>query len=280
MKPNRKTQIAIFPAYYTVENATASDHKVHSATDTPATNDSLHITSRPEKRKVDATVTGLAQKTVRSQKAYSSAQTSDIEWSSPWKHYREEFQLHDLGGSLTVAVSQGRQVYIRKIALLESKDALSKFRSLRHRNIVEFIHAYMTDPYMHAVFEPTTILTKPSWVLSLVSYLEAEGFEHPTLDSRSILVTDAGIVKIELCRPLEGHSQHHIDTLLMQKYYKETPGIDDLDRWPPDSDGFAFLVAIDSASSIDELHRDTDCLLGLLSLARVSVFLREYECKA
>ncbi|WQF76929.1 hypothetical protein CDEST_01943 [Colletotrichum destructivum] len=92
----------------------------------------------------------------------------------------------------------------------------------------------------------------------------------------------------------------------MQKYCKETPGIDDLDRWPPDSDGFAFLVAIDSASSIDELqnvgsarrlvfaslcghvshwylqhplvrHRDTDCLLGLLSLARVSVFPRDFQ---
>ncbi|GJC91127.1 serine/threonine-protein kinase [Colletotrichum spaethianum] len=213
MKPNRKTQIAIFPAHHTVENATASGHSVRSATDTPATNDSLHIASRPEKRKVDATVTGSAQNIVRSQKTHSSAQTSDIEWSSPWKHYREEFQLHDLGGSLTVAVRQERQVHIRKIALLESKEALSKFRRLRHRNVVEFIHAYMTDPSLHAVFEPTTFslyhLAKcPKYpdeaqlgaivgqVVDGLSYLEAEGFEHPTLDSRSILVTDAGIVKI------------------------------------------------------------------------------------
>ncbi|KAK1973401.1 hypothetical protein LZ30DRAFT_827995 [Colletotrichum cereale] len=312
MKPNRKTQIAIFPTHHNDENATASDHRVYSATDTPATNDNLHIASQPVKKKVDATFTDPSQNFVRSQKPHFSTRTSNVEWSSPWKHYREEFQLHDLGGSLTVAVRQGRQVHIRKLALLESKDALSKFRMLRHQNVVEFIHAYMTDSYLHAVFEPTTFslyhLAKcPKYpneaqlgaivgqVVDGLSYLEAEGFEHPTLDSRNILVTDAGIVKIanqELCQPLKGHSQHHIKTvsrivqLLMQKYCKETPGIDDLGRWPPDSDGFTFLVAIDSASSIDELrkhpltrHRDTDCLCGLLCLARVSVFPREYESK-
>ncbi|KAK1613486.1 hypothetical protein BDP81DRAFT_401245 [Colletotrichum phormii] len=73
----------------------------------------------------------------------------------------------------------------------------------------------------------------------------------------------------------------------MQKYCKETPGIDDLGRWSPDSDGFTFLVAIDSASSVVELqnhslvrHRDTECLLGLVSLTRVAVFPREYICGA
>ncbi|WQF76928.1 Putative serine-threonine/tyrosine-protein kinase, catalytic [Colletotrichum destructivum] len=212
MKPNRKTQIAMFPAHHTVENATAPDHRAYSAADTPATSDSLHIALRP-KRKFDATLEDSAQNIVRSQKTHSSAQTSDIEWNSPWKHYREEFQLHDLGGSLTVAVRQGTQVHIRKIALLESQDALSKFRRLRHQNVVEFVHAYMTDTYLHAVFEPTTFslyhLAKcPKYpdeaqlgaivgqVVDGLSYLEAEGFEHPTLDSGSILVTDAGIVKI------------------------------------------------------------------------------------
>ncbi|KAK1479090.1 hypothetical protein CABS01_17281 [Colletotrichum abscissum] len=81
-------------------------------------------------------------------------------------------------------------------------------------------------------------------------------------------MTDAGVVKIEtvyiaeqhLCQPLRGHSHRHLTALshvvqlLMQKYCKETPGIDDLGRWAPDSDGFAFLVAIDSASSVVELQ--------------------------
>ncbi|KAF4415974.1 hypothetical protein CFRS1_v014952 [Colletotrichum fructicola] len=70
--------------------------------------------------------------------------------------------------------------------------------------------------------------------------------------------------------------RHHVKTLgsfvqlLMQKYCKETPGIDDLNRWPPDSAGFTFLVAIDSASSVLDLqnhplirHREIECLLGL-----------------
>ncbi|KAK2051867.1 hypothetical protein LY76DRAFT_470034, partial [Colletotrichum caudatum] len=192
-----------------------------------------------------------------------------IEWNSPWKQYREAFQLHDLGGSLTVAFREGTQAHIRKVAVLESTDALLKFRRLRHRNIVEFVHAYMTDACLYAVFEPTSFsllhLAKcprypdeaqlgaiVSQVVDGLCYLEAEGFEHPTLDSSNILVTDTGLVKIG--------NQHHIKAvsrsvqLLMQKYDKETPGIDDLDRWPPDSHGFTFLVAIDSVLSVDQLQ--------------------------
>ncbi|KAK2005412.1 hypothetical protein LZ32DRAFT_696670 [Colletotrichum eremochloae] len=275
--------------------------EVCPAIDTLAKNDDSHVASQAGKNKDRAMFAGSAQSIDRSRETIfpGPARTPDIEWNSPWKQYREAFQLHDLGGSLTVAVREGTQAHIRKLAVLESTDALLKLRRLRHQNIVEFIHAYMTDACLYAVFEPTSFsllhLAKcpkypdeaqlgaiVSQVVDGLSYLEAEGFEQPTLDSTNQ----------ELCRPLTGRSQHHIKAvsrvvqLLMQKYEKETPGIDDLDRWPPDSHGFTFLVAIDSASSVDQLqnhplmrHRDTGCLLGLLSLARVSVFPREYECE-
>ncbi|KDN59969.1 putative FAD-binding domain-containing protein [Colletotrichum sublineola] len=276
--------------------------EVYPAIDTLAKNDDSHVASQAGKNKDRAMFAGSAQSIDRSRETIfpGPARTPDIEWNSPWKQYREAFQLHDLGGSLTVAVREGTQAHIRKLAVLESTDALLKFRRLRHQNIVEFTHAYMTDACLYAVFEPTSFsllhLAKcpkypdeaqlgaiVSQVVDGLSYLEAEGFEQPTLDSSNMLVTDAGLVKIanqELCRPLTGRSQHHIKAvsrvvqLLMQKYEKETPGIDDLNRWPPDSHGFTFLVAIDSASSVDQLqnhplmrHRVTECLLGLLSLA-------------
>ncbi|KAK1966788.1 hypothetical protein LY78DRAFT_669481 [Colletotrichum sublineola] len=215
MKPNRKTQIAIFPSHLSVHDDVAPHRRVYPAINTPATSDDLHAASDAEKTEDHVLFVDPAQSINHSHKAIftAPARTSDVEWNSPWKHYREGFQLHDLGGSLTVAVRDGTQVHIRKVSVPESTDALSKFRRLRHQNIVEFIHAYMTDSCLYAVFEPTTFslfhLAKcpkypdeaqlgaiVSQVVGGLSYLEAEGFEHPTLDSSNVLVTDAGLVKI------------------------------------------------------------------------------------
>ncbi|KAL0933521.1 serine/threonine protein kinase [Colletotrichum truncatum] len=155
MKPNRKTQIAIFPARYGRENATAPDHKVYPATDTSTTKDNLQIAPQQEKTKHPAMFTDKAQAIVRPQRDLFSVRTTDVEWGSPWKNYQEQFKLHDLWDSLIVAVGQGELVHVKEMAPLESKDALSKFRILRHKNIIEFIHAYMTDTCLYAIFEPT-----------------------------------------------------------------------------------------------------------------------------
>ncbi|KAL0930290.1 serine/threonine protein kinase [Colletotrichum truncatum] len=213
MKSNRKTQIALFPARYARENATVTDHKVHPSTDTSATNDNLQIAPQQEKAKHQAMFTDKAQAIVRSQRGPFSVRTTDVEWGSPWKDYQEQFKLHDLWDSLIVAVGQGKLVHIKEMAPLESKDALSKFRILRHKNIIEFIHAYMTDSCLYAVFEPTAfsllhLALCPRYpdesqlgaivgqVADGLSYLESQGFEHPSLDNSKIVVTDRGLVKI------------------------------------------------------------------------------------
>ncbi|KAK2050973.1 hypothetical protein LY76DRAFT_529434 [Colletotrichum caudatum] len=155
----------------------------------------------------------MTRTVVRSGHKHFSILTPDVEWNSPWKHYKAEFELHDLGGSVTVAVRQRTQVYIRRLAVSESEDALSKFRGLRHQNVVEFIYAYMTKTYLYVVLECITFSlyhlakcpiypdeaqlgTIVGQVVSGLSFLEAHGFEHPLLGSKEILVTDAGLVKI------------------------------------------------------------------------------------
>ncbi len=70
----------------------------------------------------------------------------------------------------------------------------------------------------------------------------------------------------ECCRqiaPSEGTSIRDVRALsrimmeLMQKYTKddEAIGVEDLDRWPLDSDAVGFLSATTSASSVNELMK-------------------------
>ncbi|KAJ5216813.1 hypothetical protein N7468_009821 [Penicillium chermesinum] len=64
---------------------------------------------------------------------------------------------------------------------------------------------------------------------------------------------------------------------IMQKYVKDdgVVGVDDVDRWPVDSDAFGFLAALSTVKSIESLKdqplvRKKDRLLGeLVLLARV-----------
>ncbi|KXH48215.1 FAD-binding domain-containing protein [Colletotrichum salicis] len=287
MNPNRKTQIAIFSNGHSIPNAAASDPRARPATKAAAGKADRHLPTQMENQKKERVlavnsgtgVYGLGHDDI-------SDRLSVVERGSPWKHYQAEFELHDLGGALTVATKHRKLFHISELARTESKEVLEKLRSLRHPNIVEFIHAYLTSTSFHAVFEATAVsllhvakcptypdtaqlgaivgqLTPKRQVVDGLSYLEGENFEHPSIDGGNVLMTDAGVVKIadqQLCRPLKGHSRRHLTALsrvvqlLMQKYCKETPGIDDLGRWPPDSDAFTFLVAIDSASSVVELQ--------------------------
>ncbi|WQF77136.1 Putative protein kinase-like domain superfamily [Colletotrichum destructivum] len=348
MEPNQKTQIDVFPAQNSLADTIATGHKARPKANKAATNDESHVQLKPKKKQDHVTNLDMTRTVVRSGHKHFSVRTPDIEWNSPWKHYRAEFELHDLGGSVTVAVRQRTLVHIRRLAVSESEDALSKLRRLRHQNIVQFIYAYMTKTYLYVVLECTTISlhqlakcpiypdeaqlgtivgqarSEEHSVVSGLSFLEAHGFEHPSLGSFwrlqqskiDILESNVSnqVANQQLCRPFESHKQQRVKALspvvqlLMQKYCKESPGVDDLDRWPPDSAGFTFLIAIEWASSFNELqnvgvprplmfalfrdessyshlqhplarHHDTHCLVVLLSLARVSVFPREYSCK-
>ncbi|KZL83408.1 fad-binding domain-containing protein [Colletotrichum incanum] len=328
MEPNQKTQIDVFPAQNSLADTIATDHKARPKANKAATNDESHVQLKPKKKQGHVTNLDMTRTVVRSGHKHFSVRTPDIEWNSPWKHYRAEFELHDLGGSVTVAVRQRTLVHIRRLAVSESEDALSKLRRLRHQNIVQFIHAYMTKTYLYVVLECTTIslhqLAKcpiypdEAQLGTIVGQVSSEEHNFWRLQQSKIDILESNVsnqvANQQLCRPFESHKQQRVKALspvvqlLMQKYCKESPGVDDLDRWPPDSAGFTFLIAIEWASSFNELqnvgvprplmfalsrdessyshlqhplarHHDTHCLVGLLSLARVSVFPREYSCK-
>ncbi|OQD76722.1 hypothetical protein PENANT_c125G00252 [Penicillium antarcticum] len=87
-----------------------------------------------------------------------------------------------------------------------------------------------------------------------------------SLTCRNILLGLDGVIKIaslEICveRP-PGQAQNvYIKTLasitmeIMQKYVKDDGmvGVDDVDRWPVDSDAFGFLSALSTAKSMESL---------------------------
>ncbi|KAL4403350.1 FAD-binding domain-containing protein [Colletotrichum abscissum] len=286
MKSNRKTQIAIFSNGYNASSAAASDPRARPAAHTAAGKHDRHLPKQTESQKKERVLAAVPERGLPSPKHDNmSDRPSHVEKGSPWKHYQAEFELNDLGGTLTVASRHRKLFHIRELVRTESKEVLEKLRVLRHPNVVEFIQAYMTPTSFHAVFEAMAVsllhvVECPIYpdeaqlgaivgqVVDGLSYLEGEGLEHTSIGGGNVLMTDAGVVKIgnwptsrsHLCQPLRGHSHRHLTALshvvqlLMQKYCKETPGIDDLGRWAPDSDGFAFLVAIDSASSVVELQ--------------------------
>lgn len=193
--------------------------------------DDVHHASHIKSDAERVSLADIAKDPLSLQNDNTSDCPSDVEKGLPWKDYYAQYQLHDLGGNLTVAVRHRKRFHISELARLESQEVLAKLRRLRHPNVLEFIHAYKTHTSLHAVFEPTAInflhlvkcpvyldeaqlgavvgqvsigarllKTKLTYVrIQLVdglSYLEGQGFEHPSLDSKNVLVTDAGVVKI------------------------------------------------------------------------------------
>ncbi|KAL1983542.1 hypothetical protein VTN96DRAFT_10281 [Rasamsonia emersonii] len=103
-------------------------------------------------------------------------------------------------------------------------------------------------------------------VLSSLSYLTAAGFEHRSLISSNILLGLDGVIQIAALEDCHTHlldqtqaqAMKALATItmeLMQKYVKDDGviGVDDVERWPVDSDAVGFLSATTSAGSIEEL---------------------------
>ncbi|KAF4988989.1 hypothetical protein F66182_16668, partial [Fusarium sp. NRRL 66182] len=105
-------------------------------------------------------------------------------------------------------------------------------------------------------------------ILDGVSYLIIEGLEHQALKSSNILMNLDGIVKIGSLEDVQARDQNRDqrDTLnalktitmeLMEKQTKKngTTGVNDLKRWPVDSNAVKFLAATDSVSTVAELRK-------------------------
>ncbi|KAJ5160982.1 uncharacterized protein N7482_007986 [Penicillium canariense] len=109
-------------------------------------------------------------------------------------------------------------------------------------------------------------MAQASYVLHGICFLIENGLSHRVFSCKCITLGLDGIACLEDC--LEAPSTEaetvYIATLpsitmqLMQKYEKEEGviGIDDLDRWPVDSEAFAFLSATVSTRSIASLQKN------------------------
>ncbi|KAJ5244710.1 hypothetical protein N7489_004806 [Penicillium chrysogenum] len=128
-------------------------------------------------------------------------------------------------------------------------------------------------------------------ILDGVCYLNETGLEHQSLTRRNILLGLDGVIKVaslEMCveRPPEQAQNVYIRTLasitmeIMQKYVKDDGmvGVDDVDRWPVDSDAVGFLSALSTTKSIESLKeqplvRKESRLVGELMLLARSVLV-------
>ncbi|EFW13295.1 hypothetical protein D8B26_005415 [Coccidioides posadasii str. Silveira] len=131
-----------------------------------------------------------------------------------------------------------------------------------------------------------------------LSHLATVGLEHTSLTCSNILIGFDGVIKIaglEFCEehPLDQSQAQSIQALvaitmeLMQKHGKDdgVVGVDDLNRWPIDSDAVKFLSAASSATCLEILkqhplimkqHGSAGELVGLARLALIST--RTFYC--
>ncbi|CAI7616106.1 unnamed protein product [Penicillium palitans] len=205
---------------------------------------------------------------------------------SPWDTYRRTLRC-SLAGEVFIAARRSRPSQV--VAIREyTKGDVAKMRRLYdildHDNVLTARECFVNEGCMYALVNdlqltleqlvgcrslyPTQAeLASMTWqILDGLCYLNETGLEHQSLTCRNILLGLDGVIKIaslEMCveRP-PGQAQNvYIKTLasitmeIMQKYVKDDGmvGVDDVDRWPVDSDAFGFLSALSTAKSIESL---------------------------
>ncbi|KAA8642579.1 uncharacterized protein ATNIH1004_011524 [Aspergillus tanneri] len=207
---------------------------------------------------------------------------------SPWDTFKKVFSC-ELAGTVMIAIHRTRPSRVLAIREYSGKDEdkmLDRFRRILHENVISAKECYRYEGSLYALVDdlPLTLehlAGRPNesqlasivtQVLDGVSYLSAVGFEHESLTCSNILLGLDGCVKIaalEFCvryYPTESQAKSikalaAIMMTLMQTYEKEDGlvGVDDVRRWPVDSDTVEFLSATSSARFIDTLKQ-----LGLL----------------
>ncbi|KFZ16912.1 hypothetical protein V501_02011 [Pseudogymnoascus sp. VKM F-4519 (FW-2642)] len=228
---------------------------------------------------------------------------------SLWEIYEKVINL-DLNGPVTVAQGKARHaglVAVRAFPFAAAKKALYMHGRVRHPNIVEALDAFTTETSLYIVLEHMPISlyqivesakypTEPELaailgqVLDGLVYLESEGLEHRSLSCPNIMISAKGDVKIanqQCCdKPLGIEEPRDVRALgiitmeLMQKYTQDNGavGVENLDRWPSDSDAVTFLSETTSAASARELRKHAllrhgsqkEVLMGLVFVAEVT----------
>ncbi|KAH8760756.1 kinase-like domain-containing protein [Hyaloscypha finlandica] len=235
---------------------------------------------------------------------------------SPWICFQKDFELK-LDVFSTIAI---RKDFTRDLVIIKSfsgSDAPKKVHMLqriRHNNFIAFLDYFMHKQTHYIVLEyigislahfaksskyPTEIHLAAilGQILNGLAYLASKGLEHGSLSTSNILISSGGDVKItaqECCREV-GSSRKlpdvravgYIAMELMQKYVKDDGaiGVENLDRWPSDSNAVDFLSRTTSASSVDELlkHPLFKCdwrkedLKAMVEITAISAS-RAYKC--
>ncbi|KAF4221635.1 hypothetical protein CNMCM6457_001786 [Aspergillus fumigatiaffinis] len=238
------------------------------------------------------------------------------EKESPWNTFKPVFSCK-LAGTVIIAAHKTRPSQleaIRAYSLEQADEMLRAFQVIRHENILSAKECYREGNRLFVLVDdlPLTlehlvslhpdqhqVASVMHQILNGLHYLVEAGFEHTSLTSSNILLGSDGIVKIaalEHCvkRPRTQSQAQVINSLatimmqLMQSYEMDDGviGVDDLGRWPPDSEAFGFLEAISSARSVEALmkhpfvakkHRPGE----LVALARLAPIATKtfYSCR-
>ncbi|CRG91096.1 hypothetical protein PISL3812_08144 [Talaromyces islandicus] len=201
---------------------------------------------------------------------------------SPWDTYRKVFSC-DLAGDAAVVVHRrhpSEVLLLRSFSGDAAGQVLQWLNQLRHPNIMSAKMCYSTESSIFALCEdlPLTLehlvvcgarLTEIqlsailSQILDALSYLATEGFEHQSVKSSNVLMGLDGVVKIGYLQDIRGQGriQHQTNTLkaletLTMELMGGTAGMNDVKRWPLDSDAVKFLLATaSSGGSVVELKK-------------------------
>ncbi|KAF2995767.1 hypothetical protein E8E15_000049 [Penicillium rubens] len=240
-----------------------------------------------------------------------------VRQESPWDTYLPAI-TYDIAGPVVIAARRtrpSRVVALRKYQRQDAKRLIDRFGRLEHANILCVRECYIDGHSMFALGDdlPLTLAHIVSCVglyptevqlgsilsqtLDGAWYLAASGLSHPSFSCCKILLGLDGIVKIACwdycvdCTPGQAEAAYiaalpSITMRLMQKYDKEegVAGVDDLRRWPVDSDAVGFLSATARTVSIRSLkeqplvaakHRPAS---DLVVLARMILLSSQVPC--
>ncbi|KAL4912613.1 hypothetical protein BDW62DRAFT_194192 [Aspergillus aurantiobrunneus] len=223
---------------------------------------------------------------------------------SPWDTFQPVFSCK-LVGKVTSAVQKSRPYRLKAIREYPpecSRNILRLFGTIQHENILSAKECYREGGRLFALVEycPLTLehlvsLSPDQAILGAIIYqilnglhhLITAGFKHTSLTCSNVLLAPNGTIKLALERCVwyrPGHSQVSminavaaIMMQLMQSYEMDDGiiGVDNIDRWPLDSEAFVFLEATSSAQSVDALMKHPfvakkHSLGGLAALARLA----------
>ncbi|KAJ5642544.1 hypothetical protein N7490_006544 [Penicillium lividum] len=209
-----------------------------------------------------------------------------VRQESPWDTYTPAI-TYDVAGPVIIAARRtrpSRVVAFRKFRRKDARRLVDRFGRLEHANVVYVRECYIDGDSMFALGDdlPLTLAHIVSCVdlyptevqlgsilsqtLDGAWYLAASGLSHQSFSCCKILFGLDGIVKIACwdycvdCAPGQAEAAYlaalpSLTMRLMQKFDKEggVAGVDDLERWPVDSNAVRFLSATATTVSIESL---------------------------